>query len=133
MKNILGHKSWSMEEIVGLLSNGGGYTCPTLPHYRYDRVKDTCKKLMKYGLVKKTGRTQCGVNLAPTEKFKQWEKDLKEGVTNKGVIKWAKEKQPPPPLLTLTCKQCGDKFETLNYQTKYCGKTCKAIAKRART
>ena len=50
MKEILGHRTRSRGEIVEILARGGTYTCPTLPHDRYGRVKQACRELRRLGL-----------------------------------------------------------------------------------
>ncbi len=94
VREILGHKSRNFDEIVEVLSKTGTYTCPTLPHYRYDRVKRVCQKLTKHGFVKKSGKTDTGVNLIVTDLFKQWQRDFSEGRTKLGPVKYQKQMQP---------------------------------------
>ena len=72
MKEILGHRARSRGEIVEILARGGTYTCPTLPHDRYGRVKQACRDLRRLGLVRVTGRTPVAVNLALTPLFREW-------------------------------------------------------------
>jgi len=94
MKNILGHISRNKEEIIEILLNTGTYTCPTLPHYRYDRVKSICRDLTKRGFLKKSGRTDVSVNLVVTDRFLEWKEEFQSGKTTKMPIKWQKEKYP---------------------------------------
>lgn len=96
MKDIIGHKSWNMEEIIGILCKTGTYTCPNLPHYRYDRVKTVCIQLRKRGFIKKTGHTNVSINYAVTDRFKEWKTENESGVTALMPIKWQKAKYPLP-------------------------------------
>lgn len=96
MKDIRGHRSYTKEEIVEILCRTGTYTCPTLPHYRYDGVKRICGELRKRGFLRKTGNTNEGVNLAITERFREWKSEKESGLTTSGPVKWQKEKYPLP-------------------------------------
>ena len=94
MKLIVGHISRSKDEIVEILMKAGTYTCPTLPHYRYDRVKSACSELKKRGFLVKSGKTDVSINLVVTDRFKEWQKEYESGLTTKMPIKWQKEKYP---------------------------------------
>jgi len=124
MKNILGHLSRNKDEIVEILENHGSYCCPTLPHYRYDRVKSVCNQLLKRKLVVKSGRTNEGINLVPSDRFKQWQKEKTEGLTALGIIKWSKEKFPRQEQ-TKICPHCACEYQTINPQQKQCSKNCR--------
>ncbi len=102
MKEILGHMSRSRGEIVEILLRGGTYTCPTLPHERYGRVKQACRELRRLGLVPSksrsdlrgvTGRTPVSVNLAPTPLFREWQRAHAAGETTLGPVRWAKARR----------------------------------------
>ena len=93
MKDILGHASRSRGEIVEILLRGGTYTCPTLPHQRYDRVKQACRDLRQLGLVRVTGHTPVSVNLTPTPLFREWRRAHAGGETTLGAVRWAKARQ----------------------------------------
>jgi hypothetical protein len=90
MKDILGHRSRSRDEIVEILARTGTYTCPTLPHYRYDRVKIACKRLRAVGLVRVSGRTGEAVNLVVTPLFREWQAAHTAGDTVTGPWRWVK-------------------------------------------
>ena len=90
---IKGHKSRSQGNIVDLLATRGNYTCPTLPHYRYDAVKTTCARLRKLGLVRVAGRTGVAESIVPTNLFREWQRAFASKATNLGVINWAKERR----------------------------------------
>lgn len=132
MKNILGHISRNQDEIIAILESGGSYCCPTLPHYRYNTVKSVCSNLLKHGLVKKSGNTSEGVNLIPSDRFREWQEDKAQGLTSLGPIKWVKQKFPPK-IISKSCVVCGVGFETLNRQQKTCGKQCRSVMKLEKT
>lgn len=94
MKNILGHKSYNSDEIIDILCRTGTYTCPTLPHYRYERVQSVCKGLLGKNLLRVSGKTEVSRNLVVTERFKEWQEEFATGVTKSGPIKWVKQKYP---------------------------------------
>ena len=123
MKIIKGHTSYNQDEIIAILQNGGSYCCPTLPHYRYDRVKSVCSNLLKRKLVIKSGRTNEGVNLVPSERFRQWQAERDAGTTLFGPIKWVKQKFPRQEQ-TKKCPKCGCEYKTINPQQKQCRKKC---------
>lgn len=123
-KLILGHISRNQDEIIEVLEKGGSYCCPTLPHYRYDRVKRVCSNLLKRGLVVKSGKTNEGINLIPSDRFRQWQKERDEGVTRLGPIKWVKQHFPKNEVKR-KCRKCGCEFMTINHQQKQCSKQCK--------
>jgi hypothetical protein len=75
---------------VEILICSGTYTCPTLPHYRYDAVKNACRRLERLGLVRKSGRNPESVNLVVTDLFREWQRAHKDGRTELGAIRWAK-------------------------------------------
>lgn len=93
MKEILGHKSRDQDEIIDILIRSGTYTCPTLPHHRYERVKTACSRLSKAGLLKVSGRNPESVNLIVTPLFREWSAAHKAGETPLGVLRWAKERE----------------------------------------
>lgn len=97
MKEILGHLARSRGEIVEILARGGTYTCPTLPHDRYGRVKQACRDLRRLGLVRVTGRTPVSVNLAPTPLFREWRRAHAAGETALGPVRWAKARRAGSP------------------------------------
>ena len=86
MRLIRGHRSFNRAEIVDILRRSGTYTCPTLPHYRYDSVIATCKQLKCLGLLAETGRTCVSVNYGVTDLFREW---VAAGA-DIGVVRWAK-------------------------------------------
>lgn len=92
-KLIVGHISRTLPEIVEILLKGGTYSCPMLPHYRYDAVKNHCRTLKKLGLIVKSGLTNVGVNYKPTDFLRDWKKEYDEGATTLQPVKWAKEKR----------------------------------------
>ena len=92
MKLIRGHRSFNRGEIIDIFSNHGCYTCPTLPHYRYTRVKQACWDLERAGLVRRTGKTSVSVNLAVTDLFREWKRAAAAGATTLGPVRWAKER-----------------------------------------
>jgi hypothetical protein len=94
MREIRGHKSYSLSEIVAILSRTGTYTCPTLPHYRYDRVKSACWRLRKAKLLTVSGRQPEAVNLIVTPLFHEWMAAVAAGETQLGVLKWARSGVP---------------------------------------
>ena len=98
MKEILGHMARSRGEIVEILVRGGTYTCPTLPHDRYGRVKQACRELRRLGLVRVTGRTPVAVNLAPTPLFREWRRAHAAGETTLGPVRWAKARRAGSPV-----------------------------------
>lgn len=93
MKNILGHKSRDQGEIIAILERQGTYTCPTLPHYRYDKVKRTCRLLGRLGLVRVTGRNPESVNLGVTPLFHEWKAAKATGETEMGPVRWVKQRR----------------------------------------
>jgi len=124
MKNILGHKSWNQEELIGILQKGGTYTMPNLPHYRYQRVKALCWEMESLGLLRRTGRTETGISFVPTDLFKKWRTEE----PHVGFRKFAKIHNPPPPpkVLHHKCKYCKTEFDTFNHLQKFCTKICKS-------
>jgi hypothetical protein len=88
MKIIRGHKSFDQGEITEILKRQGNYTCPTLPHYRYDRVIETCRKFKRLGLLKRSGRDDISENLVVTDLFREWQ----DSGSPLGPEKWAKQK-----------------------------------------
>ena len=107
MKEILGHRTRSRGEIVEILARGGTYTCPTLPHDRYGRVKQACRELRRLGLVPAksrsdlrgvTGRTPVAVNLAPTPLFREWRRAHAAGETALGPVRRAKVRRAGSPV-----------------------------------
>lgn len=91
MRNILGHKSWSKDEIVEILCNHGTFTMCNLPHYRYDSVKDSCRDLKKHGFIRKAGSTSTGVSFVVTDIFLQWRQEKENNLTMLGPVKWRKK------------------------------------------
>lgn len=92
-KNILGHISRTMPEIIEILLKGGTYSCPMLPHYRYNSVQSHCRALKKLGLIKKSGFTNVGVNYKPSDLLIEWKQEHDVGLTTLMPIKWAKKKR----------------------------------------
>ena len=93
MDNIKGHKSWTQDELVQILVNHGTYTCPTLPHFRYQRVKRICRKFQQVGLLRVVGRRVESKHLVVTELFLEWRKERDEGLTYLGPERWAKQRK----------------------------------------
>lgn len=93
MKDIRGHKSRDQGEIIQILVRTGTYTCPTLPHYRYDRVKEVCRRLQRHGLLEKSGRTTESINLVVTPLFNEWRQAHANKETMLGALKWAKQQK----------------------------------------
>ena len=93
MKLILGHKSYDQGEIVGILERTGTYTCPTLPHYRYGRVKSICHTLKRLSLITVSDRNPVSVNFVVTDRFRKWKAEKAAGLTKLGVVKWSKQKE----------------------------------------
>lgn len=131
MKDILGHKSWTKDELIDILCKTGTYTCPTLPHYRYDRVKGICRDLMKRGFLKKSGKTDTGINLIVTDFFKQWQEDFKNGKTPLSPIKYHKKIKAENAVLLKKrqCKTCKEEYEPSQINQKFCSKQCKRKSK----
>lgn len=92
MRNILGHKAWSFDEIVYIFKDKGMFTMCDLPHQRYDRVKGHCHRLKKAKLIVKHRDGPNCVHWVQTKLFERWviEQDL--GITDLGVVKWARQK-----------------------------------------
>lgn len=93
MKVIKGHKSRDQGEIIEILLRSGAYTCPTLPHRRFDGVKAVCRKLQLLGLIKKKRRNPESVNLIATDLFLAWKADKAAGTTELGVERWLKARR----------------------------------------
>lgn len=90
MKNILGHRAWNMEEVVGMLRDHGSFTMCTLPHYRFDRVKRICRELETRGFIRRTGRTETSINFTVSDQFKAWAAEFATGATKSWPVKWVK-------------------------------------------
>lgn len=92
MRKIKGHRAWSFEEVIGLFKRDKMFTMCDLPHYRYDRVRGHCKRLRKMGMIQRRGFSDTAVHWVITDLFKRWmiEQDL--GITDLGVVKWAKQR-----------------------------------------
>ena len=129
MKTILGHRSWSEQEILAFFDKGS-FTMCSLPHYRYDRVQAVCAKLKRCGLIDKVGRTETGVNYVAKPEYHQWRQDVAAGKATSSLDKLFKL-QHPPKLLRHVCRQCGGEFETSNFKQRLCSKACKLKAKAA--
>jgi len=95
-KLIVGHISRTLPEIVEILLNGGTYSCPTLPHYRYSSVQSHCRNLKKRGLIEKSGKADVSVNYKPSALLREWKKEFDEGKTALMPIKWVKQRNNPP-------------------------------------
>lgn len=127
-QNILGHKAYTMEQIVDILSNTGTYTCPTLPHYRYDRVKRVCKSLSRKGLIEVSGRTEISINFKTTKLFDEWFSAYNNGLTKKYPINWVATNYPKIlKHVKKKCYVCKEEYETLNPNQKYCSKQCRRL------
>ena len=114
MRDILGHKSRDQGEIIDILIRSGTYTCPTLPHYRYDRVKEVCRRLERHGLLKKSGRNSQSVNLVVTPLFREWQAARDAGRTLLGALRWAKQQRNPGTIsaaIASAAEQCGKQGE----------------------
>jgi hypothetical protein len=81
------HTSRNIFEIADILLSGGSFTCPTLPHYRYQKTRNACSRLLKAKLVERCGKTDTGVNLKPTDLLRKW----KESGSEKHPDNWAKK------------------------------------------
>lgn len=88
MKLIRGHKSWNFDEIVQILLRSGTYTCPSLPHYRYDRVKKICGELSRLGLIALKSNDDVSKNYVVTDRFKRWKDEYESGATTLMPRKW---------------------------------------------
>lgn len=96
MKQILTHTARSVEDVISLLKTGG-FSCPTLPHYRYRQTKAARNALQKAGMIKQTGRCETSIQYAASEKFKEWLAEYESGITKSLPMKWAKLKKKAPP------------------------------------
>ena len=92
MKQILTHKARDIADVIELLKRGS-FSCPNLPHYRYRQTQEARAKLLKYGMLKFTGKTEVGSNYVASAKFKQWQSEFETGKTVLQPIKWAKLKK----------------------------------------
>lgn len=72
MKEILGHKSWNRGEIIAILRRSGNFTMCSLPHSRYQRVKEICRDMERSGWIEKVGKTETSVNFKATVAFREW-------------------------------------------------------------
>lgn len=61
MREIKGHKSWSVAELTEILKRTGKFTACGLPHYRYSPVRQCLGMMQKQGLVEFMGGS--GINL----------------------------------------------------------------------
>lgn len=89
--NILGHKSWNKTEVIDILRRTSTFTMCTLPHYRYDRVKQICRELQKLKLIEKSGRTDQAINFRTTSLFREWQTEFENDFTDLQPVKWAKQ------------------------------------------
>ena len=128
MKNILGHKSWSEQEVLTFFDKGS-FTMCSLPHYRYERVQAVCASLKRCGLIEKCGRTETGVNYVTKPEYHQWRLDVVAGIAPASLEKLFKQ-QHPPKLLKRRCRQCKSEIETFIHTQKFCSKACKIESKR---
>lgn len=94
MKDIRGHKSRNQAEIIEILMRHGAYTCPDLPHYRYDRVKAVCRNLLRRHLVAISSRDQIAINFVATPLFREWQQAHANGETALGAVEWVKHGVP---------------------------------------
>lgn len=92
MKQILTHKARSIADVIVILKTGS-FSCPTLPHYRYDQTKAARNALMKAGMLKQTGRCDTSIQYTASDKFKEWQGEFESGATKSMPMKWAKEKK----------------------------------------
>ena len=129
MRTILGHRSWSEQEILAFFDKGS-FTMCSLPHDRYHRVQTICAKLKRCGLIEKIGRTETGVNYVAKPEYHQWRADVSAGKATSSIDKLFKL-QHPPKLLRHVCRQCNTSFETFNFEQRLCSKQCKLKAKAA--
>lgn len=74
-------------EIADILAATGQYTMCNLPHYRYDKCKQACRRLERAGFIKKSGRTQTGINFKATGLLKNW----KQSGSRAAPDKWLKK------------------------------------------
>jgi len=65
----------------------------TLPHCRYDKVKQHCGQLRKYGLIEKSGSTATSTNFRTTERFNEWKRAFESGETRLQPLNYFKEKK----------------------------------------
>jgi hypothetical protein len=93
MRQILTHTSRNVEDVINILKSGGTFTCPTLPHYRYDGTKKSRSVLMKSGMLRETGKTNTGVSYVASNKFNEWLAEFNAGKTKLMPVKWAKLKR----------------------------------------
>ncbi len=91
MKVIKGHNSRDLGEVVDILVKSGTFTCPTLPHFRYQTTRRACRRLQRAGLVAVSGQTSEAKNLTVTPLFRQWQSAKANGETVLGVMRWVKE------------------------------------------
>lgn len=91
-KQILTHTARNVEDLIALLKVGG-FSCPTLPHYRYRPTQKARNALSKAGMIKQTGRCETSIQYAATDKFKEWQSEYETGVTRSMPMKWAKQKR----------------------------------------
>lgn len=89
MKQILTHKARSVADVIEILKTGT-FSCPTLPHYRYNQTKAARNALQKAGMLKQTGKTETCINYVASDKFKKWLGEFQARKTTKQPIKWAK-------------------------------------------
>lgn len=125
MKNILGHKSWSEEEILSFFDKGN-FTMCSLPHYRYNRVRAICANLKRCGLIKKIDLTQTGVNYIATPEFHKWRSDVANGLATSSLQKLYKLLNPPVSR-TKSCEGCGNNYETFDRQQRFCKSECRKL------
>lgn len=91
MKRILTHNARNVEDVVSLLKNGGTFTCPTLPHYRYRPTQKAASTLIKAGMLSVSGKTDTSVNYVASRKFNLWLSEYTDGKTKLQPVKWAKQ------------------------------------------
>src|SRR5437660_1499838 len=94
VKDILGHKSWNMEEIIDMLKKSGTFSMCNLPHYRFNGVKTICRCLQRRGFIKKTGNGETFITFGVTERFVEWKNEYEAKITTSLPVKWQKLKYP---------------------------------------
>lgn len=127
MRNVLGHRSWSEQELLSFFDKGT-FTMCKLPHYRYRKIQLVCGKLKACGLIEKVGSDETGVNYVAKPEYHQWRKDVLEGKVTPSLDKLFKIMNPPR-LLKRSCRQCRAEFQTFQHAQKFCSKECKGLVK----
>lgn len=93
MKRILTHTARNTIDVIQLLREGGSFSCPNLPHYRYRPTQQARHELGKRGFLQPTGKTNVGTNYKASGKFKEWQNEYDTGLTKLMPVKWDKERK----------------------------------------